>query len=354
MEDLTHSVETSPIRKPVGGRYKNGRVKGMVQSFERSSSFDDGPPMFVRERSGSAYSSGGSGLEDEDEDISRRSTFRPARQLPIPPSLAPSHAMSPEEEEPTMEQLLASTPSIYPLSPPDVTAKEMRNGSIVASGQKNRRGVHAWEADDVGGVTVKRVASDTTSNAGNHIGLARGVSGIFEETLVSQKVDAEVSTMESVIEAKVGVSVATDDDGDAEEEEKLKEDLDFTRALLEQFRQRLVEIEQKIEDMEQRQEKNNAMPPRGLDSEPVPILGTAPLTLYNKVFGLLGSPRAPENSQVSPEEHPKRPSPYDRLLDPKTISALPSYLVLVSIGVCAVVFKVLLRRTLGVAVARKN
>ncbi|KAJ7591003.1 hypothetical protein C8J56DRAFT_1047237 [Mycena floridula] len=314
MEDL---ADVSPVQRSSRGRYKNGRVKGMVETFERSSSFDDGPAMFVRERSGST-SSASSGLEDEDDVSSRRSTFRTARRLPTPPSFPP-HVV--DEEELTMEQLLALSPSanVAAISS-DVTMKEKRNGSVIE--KEKKRGVHAWEADDFVGVTVKRVvdngATQTTMPA-------RSVSEIFEHP---EKVDAGVSAVEPAVDVT---------DASAAEEQRLKEDIDSTRTLLEQFRQRLMDVEQKIEDMEQRQLNQSAV---ALNEAPVPVPAQ---TLYQKMFG-------PHDSSGN---RTKRTLPYDRLLDPKTISALPSYLVLVSIGVCAVVFKVLLRRTLGVAVARK-
>ena len=264
----------------------------MVKSFERSASFDDGPDL-VRERSGSIHSSGSSGLEDEDH--TTRSTFRIARKLPTPPSFI-------SEEELTVEELLGKQ-----------SAHTFEPGII----PKKRRGVHAWEADDVGGVTVKRVIDGSNGRSTDHQP-TRTVDEIFSP----DRIDASVSV-----------------DREDEEETKMKIEVEGTKALLEAFRQRLVSVEEKIADMEEKQQQ------RELEQKTVPSVGKEE-SIYNKVVRRMLSD--------GPEGTDKQVSPFERLFNPKTISALPSYLILVSLGVCAVVFKVVLRRTLGATMGRRR
>lgn len=358
MEDLSHSDTGSPtVHHKLGGRYKNGRVKGMVETFERSASFDEGQPESVRERSGSVHSirsansSGSSGFEEE----SNGSMYRTARQLPIPPSfMSPRADAESGEEELSMAELLASSPSKFPLPPSPSPGKY--NGS---TGKKKRRGVHAWEAEDGGGIiTVKRLATGSNGrSAENASGTGpRGVGEIFDIPTeeAQSKVDVAVATDLDPVGDRLAahtetVNTAEGSTVEREMEARMKQEVESTRILLEEFNKRLVHVEQKIEDMEaQHQERERQELERQKPREnAMEVPANVPQAFYGKVLAtLFGSSR--------PSDGEPKASPYTKFLDPRTISALPPYLLLVSIGVCAIVFKVVLRRTIGVAIAKRK
>lgn len=345
MEDLSHSDTGSPsVHHKLGGRYKNGRVKGMVETLERSTSFDEGQPESVRarERSGSVHSirsvnsSGSSGFEEE----SNGTLYRTARQLPIPPSfLSPQVGAQSGEEELSMAELLASSPSMLPLPPSPSPGKH--NGS---TGKKKRKGVHAWEADEGGGiVTVKHLATGSNGrSAENFSGTGpRGIGEIFAEKAQS-KVDVAVATDLDLARDRLGAHIETANAAEAETEARMKQEVESTRLLLEEFNKRLVHVEQKIEDMEaQHQERDRQESGRQDSQENAVDVPADVQPFYGKVLARLfgGEPTS---------------SPYNKFLDPRTISALPPYLLLVSLGVCAIVFKVVLRRTIGVAISKRK
>ncbi|RPD54801.1 hypothetical protein L226DRAFT_263814 [Lentinus tigrinus ALCF2SS1-7] len=124
-------------------RYRSGRVRGMVESFERSGSFSseggledgDGGPADERARLRRI-------ARQETQLTGQRVVESPSpsrrRPLPVPPSPSGSHhSRMTADEEPSMETLLAQMESAQPVT-----------------------GARAWEAMDLAaGVTVKRLPS---------------------------------------------------------------------------------------------------------------------------------------------------------------------------------------------------
>ncbi|KAE9411341.1 hypothetical protein BT96DRAFT_1011175 [Gymnopus androsaceus JB14] len=235
---------TSPdaqSRHSHAGRHRHGRVKGMVDSFERSSSFDEGDPTSAkllqeikgmremdleqlrklrRERSGSTSSiSSGSfgsshsptsssddgsepGVATSPVDSYNVSTITSSRPLPTPPPSAmepssSSHAF--KEEEPSIEDLLAQQgePEDVIGSHPNLAstfktsnhsyAKSIGTFSI-SKGKgkaKKRGGVYAWEAEaeGPGKATAKRVPSQVPVPASmSSTSSAKDIFGNSEDT----------------------------------------------------------------------------------------------------------------------------------------------------------------------------
>ncbi|KAI0667947.1 hypothetical protein C8Q78DRAFT_1195769 [Trametes maxima] len=126
-------------------RYRNGRVRGMVETFERSGSFsseggpEDGEAGLADERVNlrrwarqAEQTTGQTVLADESPSPSRR------RPLPIPPSFTGGSSGPLVDEEPTIEALLADMAKAQPAT-----------------------GARAWEEMDLEpGVTVKRIPSN--------------------------------------------------------------------------------------------------------------------------------------------------------------------------------------------------
>ena len=138
-------------------RYRNGRVRGMVETFERSGSFSsdgglDGPEgntegnaadertKFRTWSRQEAQLTGQSVMRSPSPSPSPSPSRR--RPLPVPPSPGSSNTGSIVDEEPTMEALLA----------------RLEKGQPHLARTHPVTGAEAWEAADLAaGVTVKRV-----------------------------------------------------------------------------------------------------------------------------------------------------------------------------------------------------
>ncbi|KAI0636293.1 hypothetical protein C8Q77DRAFT_1155982 [Trametes polyzona] len=145
-EDATIDAPGAVLGRSRARRYKNGRVRGMIETFERSGSFssdgglEDGEETLANERANlrrwaqqDGQITGHSAMVDESPSPSRR------RPLPIPPAFTgASSGPLVDDEEPTVEALLAQEANSQPIM-----------------------GARAWEEMDLEpGVTVKRIPSN--------------------------------------------------------------------------------------------------------------------------------------------------------------------------------------------------
>ncbi|KAF7309850.1 hypothetical protein MIND_00357100 [Mycena indigotica] len=363
--------QPSPTRDSPGGRFRNGRVQGMVRSFESSGSESEGSVSPERER-GSGFRTvnrngdfGGEGL----------ATMRP---LPVRPdgvigqggllipddtgatvkgpgnSRAPmdaSAALSLSEEELTVEQLLARETT---------NGSHSMNGNGLAIGtwgrKKGRRSKKAFE--DLNGFALieqqsrplpqpRKPHPSATSSGGVHAweaeteesgtGLARStMKWVPNSTPNAESVFAPVDqvpttpskTTNQAVEdaaargrargAEIRALLAKSD----EEREELK-------LLVEGFKRRLEEVERKVDDMEAKSK---------VASETESVTQVQPSMSRFDPRKLLMRFSSADNTKPRPED-----------IGPKTIAGIPTYLLLVSLGMCAVVFRVLVRRGLGIA-----
>ncbi|KAL1742239.1 hypothetical protein HDZ31DRAFT_75630 [Schizophyllum fasciatum] len=360
------------------GHYRNGRVKGMIASFERSGSIDEGRPN-RRERSDSTASSVDS-LPEEPLDemyLTQRPLPTPpatmklnspgnGRALPMPPSIAPSIASDTEgyetaasvahldEDEPTMEELLSASG--------DMTGRRPYGG-------------YAWENAHDTLVTMKRVpvpapeplsfaepmprikAGDGKSSGGSKEGKPRVALSLDDIFMVSpsrsspsRPLPPPPPTYPPILELPATQDkavTASIPDTDTLEQTRLMADIGVTRSLLEQFRLRLEEVEAKVAEMEEqerqreieaakaerkRREKEAAAPPAPR-AHWLPVLAGWAL---HKV-GLAPAYDARGRGGRAPIH----------VEDPTSLRALPPYIFFVGLGVCAVVLRVLLRRVGG-------
>ncbi|KAK0199402.1 hypothetical protein DFS33DRAFT_230453 [Desarmillaria ectypa] len=367
-EDLENN--DTPIRrclkgKAFGGRYRNGRVKGMVETFERSNSVDEGlsDSHLRRERSGSnaSTSSGSSIYETAD---SAHATLKP-RPLPATPSDS-SLSISPSEEEPSIEELLANS---YLSSVPLLT--ERGDNSSLTERPKKRRGgaigVHAWEAeaedndgdgeDGIQRVTVKRILP---------------VPGTTMEDLFTLGPIAKTNIDFSVESLPKGPTPAVDANARTRIEE-LEKDLETTKQLIERLKARLEVVEKKVENMEvveaerererereerrkKKEQREKERPEERERAEASRTVSTPfePQTYMGKIFHALFGARS-----ITLQNGGERPrfltsSYYERFVEPTTLSGLPSYILLVGLGVCAVVLKVLIRKSFAVGIVARR
>ncbi|KAI0353692.1 hypothetical protein OH77DRAFT_1482995 [Trametes cingulata] len=293
-DDETADAPGAALGRSKARRYRNGRVRGMIETFERSGSFssdgglEDGDTGAADDRANlrrwirqEGQATGHSTILDQSPSPSRR------RPLPIPPAFTgASTGPLVDEEEPTMEALLASMAKAQPAT-----------------------GARAWEEMDLEpGVTVKRIPSNESeadisvertlvgSKSVSSLGSGRGsggsskgkperrvVTAIFSPAAAEPPVAPEVFHNEGLPviadEASTSISIAQEqarsrplppvpdvpdilDDLQAHEtapveeaepsqlERLLEAEILETRALLDTFRARLEAVEQKVAELE--------------------------------------------------------------------------------------------------------
>ncbi len=429
------SVLGAPLGRSKARRYRSGRVRGMVATFERSGSFSDG-----------GFEDGDGGPAEERaklRSLARQQAQRvfespsPSRRpLPNPPSPSGSRHSRMADEEPTMEVLLAQTESSQPAT-----------------------GARAWEEMDMEpGVTVKHVPSsgdtqvhldtiqETVVGLKTITGLGSGrSSGSSTKSKGERRVVTAIFTPSGSepaadtlkpLDTTDGLEVFPE--GDASPDKKSRplppvpdqaaaEGLDFitaaepvvqpetvhierlleeeimaTRALLDTFRARLEIVEHKVADLEvkeairEREEvfskllavtpasesakveqasvhveigvqsavavvdveiqsdalsepkSGAAVPlPSGPEAKPAASTPTSRLqSIIPEVVKRLHTPASslfssPASSDVVKRKDEKEASP------PASVGDLPSYVLLVGLGMCAIVIQVVFRRVVG-------
>ncbi|KAI0090219.1 hypothetical protein BDY19DRAFT_759377 [Irpex rosettiformis] len=362
-------------------RRDRGRVRGMVQTFERSGSF-------------SSESSLEQDASPEKECFQRSSQDVVTVEEPVPMSpindffsLPPSPPL-PVLEEPTVESLL----------------EEVEHSGTW--------GARAWEEFDTApGVTVKRVEesavadsrtiADTVSrlqsrvafgNAGTakSVRLPKGkqdrrvITAIFAPP-ASETSEARVSASEVVHVAQSGANDKSDtvqitlpsvDSTHVQvtatkRELVLEAELAETRALVHAFRVRLEEVERKVADLEVEVHRNettrekfvSVVTTAGTAQSEISILADiepdsaasldsdlSSSTLFDDepAVGYETYPNSPLHTPSSTDkksaEESGTPDAHDST-EPSSMAELPHYVLLVGLGVCAIVLRVIMKRT---------
>lgn len=436
-------------------RYRSGRVRGMVETFERSGSFS----------SEGGFEDGEGGPADERAKLRRiarqeaqltgqRVVESPSpsrrRPLPVPPSPSGSHrSRMTTDEEPTVEALLAQMESVQPVT-----------------------GARAWEEMDLAaGVTVKRIPSggdpttpldavpETVIGLKTVTGLGSGrSSGSSTKSKAERRVvtaifapsgsDVPAATLKP-LESTGGLEAFPESGPSPEKKSRplpptpgqaadeganfapmhipdpviepetlhierlLEEEIMATRALLDTFRARLEIVEQKVADLEVKEAVREREEPLAnfhapappsespvhgasvavevgvqsaaavvdveIQSDAVPVVeksvgpsrstsdALVPLTvgpettappsssqsaLQSVTSEVVRRLQAPASSLFSPatpsSEVAKRKGDKENAAgQPATVGDLPSYVLLVGLGVCAVVIQVVLKRVVG-------
>jgi hypothetical protein len=371
------ALSTAQRLRHAYGNYRNGRVKGMVESFESIS--------------GSEESEGGG---------SNRSRSGSQSSLVDPNDLAPHGGVVEGEEEPTI-------------------------GVLLDSG-KGSWGACAWEEDIGLGETVKRIVgepSDRNISSGNvGIEIPAAEAGVSSTSIGSGKdVLVRARVCEREMESPVpgsrrnlgggrgkdkkerrnvsSIFIGFEENGHEEDDTRkltakelgreLKDsvavraldELKETRALVDTFRRRLEDVEKRVEAMGERKrvvrnersgKRLAAVQERPLDRCLDEEIGVGknrlslsalfrPFTLVSRIIrsitptftrslpssGLSASAVGPSNFDQGSDSNVNRDSAIYRALHPTTLSALPSYVFLISIGMCAVVMRVVIRKAVG-------
>lgn len=362
-----------------GQKYRNGRVKGMVQSFERSGSFSSECSLegdMAEERTKVARWLHGEGSVDEQP---LRSPS-PEGRIPVEPDATAKTEV--QQEEPSVEALLATAESIDvhtwgarawedmlhgetvkkivdpPLKPFNLESRDLPSTTTSADlgkGNDSRRGRTREERRIVTAIFAPMDAEKETKLC--------DVKPIAEREFDSKGVATESDHEEPVSTSHVAIESDSTERFKALEgrETMLQAELVETRSLLEVFRERLEAVEQKLSNLEETDSKRaheqhrieellasansravvpvnneasanaNAITPR---NQPLLPNVLRHLRILRGVSSALGRPQA----YITDDEERSGPA---------TVSELPSYVLLVGVGVCAVVLQVVLRRLMG-------
>ncbi|KAH9063557.1 hypothetical protein EDB87DRAFT_1602270 [Lactarius vividus] len=351
----------------------NGRVRGMVDKWERGSASSRSSSRSSSHRDSESDSRSEPGSDADVAIIpTANDTISPAPPLPFPASKGSAAVDDGAAQEPSIEDLLAAASA----------------SSVPMDGSW---GARAWEDLNIG-VTVRRVdaAHDTVvprrdgSGSGSSSGIGAGSvrsvgsrrNGGDSSNSGSQRARRTVVDIFSQpgvdpfsepmanVEAQVGTSppVEIEDGREAEEdaeleakERALEDEVRGTRGLLEEFRRRLEEVETRVGVMEaewrakeeQQQQRvalntHNDKAVEAVPEEPTPPRSLIPVPTEE----ILASS---ESSCASDDDMDSgrgvvRPT---FGLGPETVSDLPSFVLLVGLGVCTVVLRVVLKRVAG-------
>jgi hypothetical protein len=303
----------------------------MIDSLERSGSFssdssfsDTGIDIGAANRHVDEETIAHSPIDRDDK--SHSSTNSPMNSSPVrrPLPEPPVHpSLRDFVEEPTVEELLEAC------------------GDTVALKEESW-GARAWEEiDRAAGITVKKVIRNEERNQGDHdLGTMvelrprgnndsnrsreerRIVTSIFSPAQVAVQIERKKS------EEDVGELLKI--------KEQELEQVKSTSALLENFKKRLEKVESKVHEMEEaEQELQRELLRR--DRENDELKGK----LRDKELALVKLSSSSDSKSVG-----KKNKPIDNF-EPQSMSALSQYVLLVGLGVCAVVLRVVLRKVVG-------
>ena len=396
-EDAESGSQHRPTRRLRMNTKTNGRVRGMVDKWERESAGSRNSDYGCH-RSGSESDSGSELGEGEvaataEEDVDSRGACSE------PLSLSPDNPIASvlaEDDEPSIEDLLAAEPA--PSAPKDgswgaraweeldsgVTMRHIEQHDTVVP----RRDASSGSSADMGspaifGTRSKRGGASSSSRRIRATATRedsrvarRMVADIFAEpsntistpAFAEAEVQADVPA-ENELEEEVEVAAL-----EAELEAKelaLESEARSTRALLEEFKRRLEDVEGRVSAMEsewhpkeeqvshvsqQSQAQDASTSEKDTHDDAVETLPKTTSVTPERDDAVAGVPAddrqveghsATEKSSADPgtpdaEGHVVRHTVVDT--GPTSVSDLPSYVFLVGLGVCAVVLQVVLRR----------
>ena len=338
-------------------RYRNGRVRGMVESFERSGSLSsDSSFSELAERNAfiAQYDADQDAISQSPvEALSHFPELSAPSPLPLPPA-AESPSRSPNKRP--LPQIPVH-PSLRELPVEEPTVEEL----IEAEGEElgSSWGARAWEEfDHKPGITVKRLIRDAAHsddvNPDTTIsGLSTIVESLSREGSNSKKLRDERRVVTAIfspapsssqvlglIQApELALSRST-------REEELEDQVKTTTLILEEYKKRLEEVERKVSHMtevevrltrkiEKADQENKELQEKFREAERT---ATQPQSDHSS------RPHAVDDRRASTVARRKRET---NSIDPQSISALSQYVFLVGMGVCAVVFRVVLKKVIG-------
>ncbi|KAJ7132841.1 hypothetical protein C8R43DRAFT_1023643 [Mycena crocata] len=241
--------------------------------------------------------------------------------------------LSPEQDGLMLQHSTGGRP--LPARPMSVSAHNTGNApDLHLHHPRPKAGVHAWEADEgLVGSTVKRVPPPAVG----------GFS--FQEDRDAPTRERERVALEKA-EAEREAAARGRERGRAVREQVVEAQKENTalRGMVEEFRMRLEEVERRVGAMERAASSRATHTPP--TTSKLTTATPAALTITERLdprrlLALFGS------AQEQEAEGAKSKGRIEDFVGPTTITALPSYVLLVGLGMCAVVLRVLVRRGLG-------
>ncbi|KAF9650193.1 hypothetical protein BDM02DRAFT_3112428 [Thelephora ganbajun] len=339
-------------------RYRNGRVRGMVESFERSGSFSsDSSFSELAERNAFVAQ------YDANQEVTAQSPVEAPSHfpelsapspLPLPFLVAGSPSRSPSKRP--LPQIPVH-PNLRELPVEEPTVEEL----LEAEGEElgSSWGARAWEEfDNKSGVTVKKLIQDAPHsddiNPDTTIGgLSTAIESRSREgsngkkprddrrivTAIFSPPVPSASQVSGLIQAPEHIA------SKSRREEELEDQVKSTTLMLEEYKKRLEEVERKVSHMtevevrlaqkiEKADQENKELQEKAREAERKTTRFQSDPSRSHAVVDARASAVARRKKVIEN-------------MDPQSISALSRYVLLVGMGVCAVVFRVVLKKVIG-------
>jgi hypothetical protein len=409
-EDAESPSELRPTRRSRVSKNANGHVRGMVDKWERESAGSQSPTRRLGANGRNRYGSeSDNGSEYGDEEMAAVMGID-AHVSPFPSNgatLVPA-----EDDEPSIEDLLAAGTS--PSAPKDgsswgaraweglnagITMRRIEPYDTVVPRRDGSGGSSGGDARSTANIAERDKRRGGNSSSGRCMGKATNkedprlarptVADIFAETpeTISTSAHAEAEVQADVPAEMELEEAATAAAVEAElkvKELALEDEARTTRALIEEFKRRLEEVEARVSAMEadwhppeeqqapisQQQQQQQQSEAQETSTDDKDTHDDAVDALPKTVGVTPGPAEKPadekrdmevdaqnaveENGGADPDSDvvagrrvvaPVRHGMVD--LGPTMMSDLPSYVLLVGLGVCAVVLQVVLKRVGG-------
>lgn len=394
--DLPLTDEDASYSRHPTQHLRNGHVRGMVDKWERESA---GSRSSSR-RSNSSCSRSDSESDDGSELGEGKMAAKQDVDLPMALiSVFPDDGMGTvpaADDEPSIEDLLASESA--PAAPKRGSWgarawEELDSGTTMRRMEPHdtvvqRQDISGSSGADVGSAPEFGTLSKHGGGANNSS--SRRIRGTNkEDPWLTRRTAADifaalpdaVSTL-ALMEAEVQADIQAETEeeavavAEAETETELKaselaleNEMRDTRVMLEEFRRRLVDVESRVSAMEaEEKQRAHISPSPQQQKQPAREIFAAPKDTHDKAVEALLPGKTGAISENNPSIAVEVPADADeskmRLdhnhdasvcadghvtshavdLEPTTLSDLPSYVLLVGLGVCVVVFKVVLKR----------
>jgi hypothetical protein len=375
-------AEASCSRRPRQG-LPTGRVRGMVDKWERESA---GSRSSTR-RSNSSCSRSDSGSDNgselgDDEMAAGKIDVSGALVSVFPDN--GTGAVLAADNEPSIEDLLASESALAVWKPASWGARaweELDAGTTMRRIEPHDTVVPRHDGNGGIGADIGSVPFGTLSKRGggvNNSGSRRVRGTNKEDPRLARRTATDIFAVPldtvstpALAEAEVQTDIHVETEAEAElkaNELVLKGEMQDTRTLLEEFRRRLEEVESRVSTMEAEEQRAYVSPQQLSEAQ---ASTTPEKDMHDKSVEA-----PPKVASVMPECDPTTeieiPADVDEKkvgrdyidaqddayggcadgpavghvvgLEPTTVSDLPSYVLLVGLGVCAVIFKVVLKR----------
>jgi hypothetical protein len=303
-------------------------------------------------------------------------------------------ALPATDDEPTIETLLAS--ELAPTLPTWGARawEELDSGTTVRRIEPHdtvvqRHDISGSAGTDVVSASYFGILSKHGGGANNLNSSSRRVRGTNkEDPRLAQRTAADIFAVlpdtvsaPALVEAEVQANMQAETKEDAEatvanaeaeaelkaSELALEGEMRYTHAMLEEFRRRLAEVESRVSAMEAEEKQRAHVSPQQQQKQPSQKISAAAKDMHdNEVEALLPrkagaisesdpsiAAEVPVDATTDADESKVRDNDTGvcadghvthHVLEPTTVSDLPSYVLLVGLGVCAVVFKVVLKR----------